>query len=68
VDHAIPGDAQGRRGHPGNLRIRLELSPPIRIHFMQSHLVIYKTEEDGTILFVRVRHGHEDWAEPMADL
>jgi len=46
---------------------RLELSPPVRIHPVQSHLVIYQVEGDGSILIVRVRHGHEDWAEPLTD-
>jgi toxin ParE1/3/4 len=34
---------------------------------VQSHLVIYQIQDDGSVLIVRVRHGHEDWAEPLTD-
>ncbi|AKS43224.1 type II toxin-antitoxin system RelE/ParE family toxin [Wenzhouxiangella marina] len=44
---------------------RTELTPPVRIHPLQSHLVIYLIEDDGEILIIRVRHGHEDWADPQ---
>ncbi|MBL39273.1 MAG: plasmid stabilization protein ParE [Xanthomonadales bacterium] len=53
--------------NPLAARKRLELAPPIRIHAVQSHLVIYRVEDNGEILIVRVRHGHEDWAEPVVD-
>ena len=43
-------------------RERYELSPPMRIHPFKAHLIVYRIEEDGEILIVRVRHGHEDWA------
>lgn len=33
----------------------------MRIHPFKAHLVVYRIEEDGDILIVRVRHGHEDW-------
>ena len=44
-------------------RQRRELSPPMRIHPFKAHLLIYRIEEDGDILIVRVRHGHEDWTD-----
>lgn len=53
--------------NPLAARKRLELFPPVRIHPVQSHLVIYQAEDDGSILIIRVRHGHEDWAEPLTD-
>ena len=40
---------------------RFEILPPVRIHPIGSHLVIYKVEENGTVFIIRVRHGHEDW-------
>jgi toxin ParE1/3/4 len=46
---------------------RVELSPPVRIHPVQSHLVIYQIEDDGSVLIIRVRHVHEDWADPLTD-
>lgn len=48
-------------------RKRLELLPPVRIHPVRSNLVIYQAEDNGNVLVVRVRHGHEDWAEPLTD-
>ncbi len=49
--------------HPHAARLRPELSPEIGIHPVQSHLVIYRIEEDGQILIIRIRHAREDWAE-----
>ncbi|WP_341871205.1 type II toxin-antitoxin system RelE/ParE family toxin [Stappia indica] len=43
-------------------RERGEISPPVRIHPFKAHLVVYVMEEDGGILVVRIRHGHEDWS------
>ncbi len=69
------GSAQARRYHdqlfaifdliaanPRMARERLEISPPMRIHPFKAHLVVYTIENDGSVLIVRVRHGHEDWA------
>ena len=47
---------------PRMARERLELSPPMRIHPFKAHLVVYRIEADGDVLIVRIRHGHEDWA------
>ena len=49
--------------NPHMARQRRELSPPMRIHPFKAHLLIYRIEEDGDILIVRVRHGHEDWTD-----
>lgn len=43
-------------------RERGEISLPVRIHPFKAHLVVYVMEEDGGILVVRIRHGHEDWS------
>jgi toxin ParE1/3/4 len=40
---------------------RFEITPPVRIHPVGSHLVIYRIEENGELFIIRVRHGHEDW-------
>ena len=53
--------------HPLVARRRLELSPPVRIHPVQAHLVIYRIEDDGSILIIRVRHAHEDWTDPLTE-
>ncbi|CAM5481444.1 Toxin ParE4 [Mycolicibacterium aubagnense] len=49
--------------NPRLARERLELSPPVRIHPFKAHLIVYVVADDGDILIVRVRHGHEDWTE-----
>jgi toxin ParE1/3/4 len=51
--------------NPLAARARLELSPPVRIHPVGSHLVIYQVDEDGVLLIIRVRHAHEDWSDPL---
>lgn len=73
------GPVQARRYHdelfaifdlivanPRMARERHELSPSMRIHPFKAHLVVYQIEEDGGVLIVRVRHGHEDWSSEAA--
>lgn len=40
---------------------RPEITPPVRIHPVKSHLIVYTLDPDGGIFIVRVRHGREDW-------
>jgi len=47
--------------NPRMARERFEISPPVRIHPFQSHLIVYTVDENGDIFIVRIRHGHEDW-------
>ena len=47
--------------NPRMARERIEISPPVRIHPFQSHLIVYLIENNNDILIVRIRHGHEDW-------
>ena len=42
---------------------RTETVPPIRVCPYGVHVVIYKVQEDGRVLIIRVRHGREDWSE-----
>lgn len=49
--------------NPHAARLRPELSPEIRIHPVQSHLVIYRIEDDEQILIIRIRHGRENLAD-----
>lgn len=49
--------------NPELARERAELSPPVRIHPCGAHIVVYRIEEDGGVLIIRVRHGREDWAD-----
>ena len=49
--------------NPKLAREREELTPVVRIHPFGSHVIIYKTEDNGDVLIIRVRHGHEDWQD-----
>lgn len=52
--------------NPTLARERRELVPPVRIHRIHAHLVIYRDEADH-IAIVRVRHRAEDWAADPAE-
>ncbi|MBN9431270.1 MAG: type II toxin-antitoxin system RelE/ParE family toxin [Bosea sp.] len=45
---------------PGLARERSEFNPPVRLHFHESHVVVYRLDDDG-VLIVRVLNGREDW-------
>jgi toxin ParE1/3/4 len=47
--------------NPEAARERLEITPPVRIHPIESHVVIYTIDEKKDVFIVRVRHGREDW-------
>jgi toxin ParE1/3/4 len=54
-------------GQPEIARERHELNPPVRIHPVASHLVVYRIESDHLDI-LRIRHGREDWAnEPFGE-
>lgn len=41
-------------------RERHEVDPPVRIHRMSSHLIIYRVEDEN-VLILRVVHGRRNW-------
>lgn len=47
--------------NPEAARERAEITPPVRIHPIESHVVLYTVDESDDIFIVRVRHGREDW-------
>lgn len=47
--------------HPKAAPLRKEIKPPVHIHPIGQHLVIYQQLPDQSILIIRIRHGHEDW-------
>jgi toxin ParE1/3/4 len=54
-------------GQPEIARERSELVPPVRIHPVASHLIIYRIEVDHLDI-IRVRHRREDWAnDPLGE-
>jgi toxin ParE1/3/4 len=46
--------------HPLATRERREYAPPIRMHFVGAHVVVYLVKEDH-VLIIRVLHGRQDW-------
>ncbi|TCQ10370.1 toxin ParE1/3/4 [Rhizobium sp. PP-F2F-G36] len=46
--------------NPRMARERHEIFPPVRIHLFKAHIVVYRVRDDGSILVIRIRHGHED--------
>ena len=52
--------------NPEIARERDEYVPPVRIHAVGAHVIIY-VQTDDNVLIVRVRHGREDWSsDPSA--
>lgn len=49
--------------HPRIARERVEITPPVRVHRCGAHIIVYLIRDGGDVLILRVRHGHEDWAE-----
>lgn len=47
--------------NPEAARGRTEITPPVRIHPFESHIVIYTIDDNGDIFVLRVRHGRENW-------
>jgi toxin ParE1/3/4 len=53
--------------HPETARERVELSPPVRIHCIAAHLVVYRIEPDYLDI-IRIRHRREDWmSDPLGE-
>ncbi|HKJ61574.1 MAG TPA: type II toxin-antitoxin system RelE/ParE family toxin [Hyphomicrobiales bacterium] len=53
--------------NPEIVRLRTEFTPQVRIYRYRSHIIVYRTDEEG-VLVIRVRHGREDWSnDPIGD-
>ncbi|MEP3348005.1 MAG: type II toxin-antitoxin system RelE/ParE family toxin [Litoreibacter sp.] len=53
--------------NPEIARIREEISPPVRIHPVKSHVIIYLVDDHRMVRILRVRHGRENWpVNPIA--
>jgi toxin ParE1/3/4 len=48
-------------------RERLEITPPVRIHPIGRHLVVYRIE-DAHVLLIRILGDRQDWASLLATL
>lgn len=52
---------------PRIARERPEITPPVRVHPIAAHLIIYLIEESGRVRILRIRHHREDWTtNPVA--
>ncbi len=49
--------------HPAAARERPEISPPVRVHPIKSHLIFYTIDEYEDIFIIRIRHSREDWQD-----
>lgn len=47
--------------NPFAARERTEITPPVRVHPVSAHLIVYTLTAAGNVCILRVRHGHEDW-------
>lgn len=41
----------------------LEINPPVRIHPVGRHIVVYMIEDNRDVFIVRVRHQRENWLD-----
>ena len=50
--------------NPKIARLRLEITPPVRVYPTQKHMIVYTIAGNGETVFVlRVRHHRENWKE-----
>lgn len=47
--------------NPLAAHLRTEISPPVRVHPVESHIIVYTADDEGRVFIIRVRHSHEDW-------
>ncbi|MCC5888815.1 MAG: type II toxin-antitoxin system RelE/ParE family toxin [Gammaproteobacteria bacterium] len=48
--------------NPFAARERPEITPPVRVHPVGAHLIVYTLNAAGDVFILRVRQGHEDWS------
>ena len=47
--------------NPLSAQLRTEITAPVRIHPVESHIIVYTSDNEGKVFIIRVRHSHEDW-------
>ncbi|MGJ8530378.1 type II toxin-antitoxin system RelE/ParE family toxin [Maritalea sp.] len=53
---------------PKVARLRFEIDPPVRIHPVQSHMIVYLVTDAGAVRILRVRHQRENWGNDPVGL
>lgn len=49
--------------NPKIARLRKEISPPVRIHPVATHIIVYLVDDTDHVRILRIRHGRENWPE-----
>ncbi|MBL4767907.1 MAG: type II toxin-antitoxin system RelE/ParE family toxin [Rhodobacteraceae bacterium] len=49
--------------NPELARLREEITPPVRIHPVEAHIIVYLVDDNRDVRILRVRHGRENWSD-----
>ena len=49
--------------NPAMARLREEITPPVRIHPVEAHIIVYLNDDTGIVRILRIRHGRENWPQ-----
>ena len=49
--------------NPKIARLREEIIPPVRIHPVHAHVIVYLIDDNRMVRILRVRHSRENWPE-----
>ncbi len=49
--------------NPEMARLREEITPPVRIHPFEGHIIVYLVDDNRQVRILRVRHSSENWPE-----
>ena len=48
--------------NPQIARLRHEIDPPVRVHPVGSHIIVYHVEDNDPVRILRIRYYREDWS------
>lgn len=49
--------------NPNLARLRTEIMPPVRVHSIGVHVIVYHVNDIGDVIILRIRHSRENWPE-----
>ena len=61
--HLLEKSFEFLSANPLASRLRHEIVPPVRIHPIESHIIVYTVDEKEEVFIVRVRHSREEWLD-----